>query len=169
MTADEFRFCCQIRVRWAECDAQGIVFNGAYLGYLEIAQAEYFRNLGCSIYRIARNGYFDSAVVKADLEFKAPARVDEVLTLFARVSRIGNTSLTLKVEIYPENGDRLLTNMEAVYVGFHADNGTTRPVPDDIRSLINYFEETGEVLSMEGFPELAEAAGNSEEAGGQMA
>ncbi len=28
-----------------ECDAQGIVFNGAYMGYLEIAQAEYFRHL----------------------------------------------------------------------------------------------------------------------------
>ena len=141
-----------------EGDAQGIVFNGAYLGYLEVAQAEYFRNLGFSIYRIAQNGYFDSAVVKVELEFKAPARVDQVLELFARVSRIGNTSLTLLVEIYPQGEERLLTSIEAVYVGFHADTGATRPVPDAIRQLVEHFEETGEALDLGRFPELARAA-----------
>ena len=158
MPKPDFKFSTQVRVRWMECDAQGIVFNGAYLGYLEIAQAEYFRNLGFSIYRIAQNGYFDSAVVKADLEFKAPTRVDEVLELHARVDRIGNTSLTFSVEIYPEGSDRLLTLIEAVYVGFYADSGTTRPVPDAIRSLVKHFEATGEVLDLGEFPELATAA-----------
>ena len=89
-----------MRVRWQECDAQGIAFNGSYLGWLEVAQAEYFRNLGFSIYRIAAAGYFDSAVVKATIEYKAPARVDQMLELRARVTRIGNTSLTLLVAIY---------------------------------------------------------------------
>lgn len=159
MPKSDFKFSTTVRVRWMECDAQGIVFNGAYLGYLEVAQAEYFRNLGFSIYRIAQNGYFDSAVVKADLEFKAPARVDEVLDLFARVSRIGNTSLNLLMEIYGEGSDKLLTKIEAVYVGFHADTGSTRPVPDAIRSLVEHFEETGEVRELSDFPELEAAAG----------
>ena len=52
-----------------ECDRQGIVFNGAYMDYLEVGQAEYFRNLGFSIYKIAQQGYFDSAVVKAEIDF----------------------------------------------------------------------------------------------------
>ena len=158
MPKSEFKFSTPVRVRWMECDAQGIVFNGAYLGYLEIAQAEYFRNLGFSIYRIAQNGYFDSAVVKADLAFKAPARVDEVLELFARVARIGNTSITLLVEIYAAGSDKLLTNIEAVYVGFYAESGTTRRVPDAIRSLVEHFEAMGEALSLEEFPDLLEAA-----------
>ena len=161
MPKSDFRFSTSVRVRWMECDAQGIVFNGAYLGYLEVAQAEYFRNLGFSIYRIAQNGYFDSAVVKADLEFKAPARVDDILELHARVERIGNTSLTLLVEIYPQGDDRHLTSIEAVYVGFHADTGATRRVPDAIRSLVDQFEATGEVLELSGFPELEEAARQS--------
>ena len=78
-----------------EGDAQGIVFNGAYLDYLEIAQAEYFRNLGFSIYQIARAGYFDSAVVKTTIEFKKPARIDQLLDLYTRVVRIGNTKMIL--------------------------------------------------------------------------
>ena len=158
MPKSDFKFSTQVRVRWMECDAQGIVFNGAYLGYLEVAQAEYFRNLGFSIYRIARNGYFDSAVVKADLVFKAPARVDDVLELFARVARIGNTSITLLVEIYPRDSERLLTLIEAVYVGFYAEAGTTRPVPDAIRALVDHYEATGEALGLESFPDLAAAA-----------
>ena len=158
MPKTDFKFHTSVRVRWMECDAQGIVFNGAYLGYLEVGQAEYFRNLGFSIYKIAQRGYFDSAVVKATLEFKAPARVDDLLDLYVRVSRIGNTSLALQVAIYPQGSDRLLTTMEAVYARFHAQSATTRPVPDEIRELVTHFEATGEVLPLDRFPGLAAAA-----------
>jgi acyl-CoA thioester hydrolase len=154
----DFKFHTTVRVRWMECDAQGIVFNGAYLGYLEIAQAEYFRNLGFSIYKIAQRGYFDSAVVKATLEFKAPARIDDLLQLHTRVSHIGNTSLTLEVEIYPQDSERLLSAIQAVYVGFYPESLDTRPVPDEIRSLVDHFEGTGEVLPLGKFPRLAKAA-----------
>ncbi len=158
MPQADFKFSTQVRVRWMECDAQGIVFNGAYMGYLEIAQAEYFRHLGFSIYKVAQRGYFDSAVVKATLEFRAPARVDHVLELHVRVSAIGNTSLTLEVEIYPQASDHLLTTMQGIYVGFHPESGTTRPVPQEIRTLVDHFEATGEVLPLEDFLRLAEAA-----------
>jgi acyl-CoA thioester hydrolase len=157
MPKNDFKCHTSVRVRWMECDAQGIVFNGAYMGYLEIAQAEYFRNLGFSIYKVAQRGFFDSAVVKATLKFKAPARIDDILELYARVSRIGNTSLTLDVEIYLQDSAKVLTTLQAVYVGFYPESGTTRPVPDEIRELVNHFEDTGEVLPLEGFPRLAEA------------
>ena len=160
MGKSEFNFITPIRVRWMEGDAQGIVFNGAYLDYLEIAQAEYFRNLGFSIYQIARAGYFDSAVVKTTIEFKKPARIDQLLDLYTRVVRIGNTSMTLAVEIYSEYSDEMLTAIEAVYVGYNPKTGETRVVPESIRSLVNHFEDTGEILALEQFSELAKAASN---------
>ena len=146
-----------VRVRWMECDAQGIVYNGAYLGYLEIGQAEYYRNLGFAIYIIPKSGYFDFAVVKSTQEFKAPAKVDEIIELHVRVSKIGSTSLTLNLEIYPEGSDRLLTSIETVYVGYDAATASSRPVPDAIRQLVTRFEETGDVLPIEQFPDLAKA------------
>ena len=146
-----------VRVRWMECDAQGIVYNGAYLGYLEIGQAEYYRNLGFAIYIIPQSGYFDFAVVKSTQEFKAPAKVDEIIELHVRVSKIGNTSLTLNLEIYPEGSDRLLTSIETIYVGYDAATESSRPVPDAIRQLVTHFEETGDVLPIEQFPDLAKA------------
>ena len=160
MGKSEFNFITPIRVRWMEGDAQGIVFNGAYLDYLEIAQAEYFRNLGFSIYQIARAGYFDSAVVKTTIEFKKPAKIDQLLDLYTRVVRIGNTSMTLAVEIYREYSDEMLTASEAVYVGYNPKTGETRVVPESIRSLVHHFEDTGEILALEQFSELAKAASN---------
>ncbi|MBU17032.1 MAG: MFS transporter [Chloroflexi bacterium] len=157
MAKSDFRFMTTVRVRWMECDAQGIVYNGAYLGYLEIGQAEYYRNLGFAIYIIPQSGYFDFAVVKSTQEFKAPAKVDEIIELHVRVSKIGNTSLTLNLEIYPEGSARLLTSIETIYVGYDAATESSRPVPDAIRQLVTRFEETGDVLPIEQFPDLAKA------------
>ena len=158
MSKSAFKFHTGLRVRWMECDAQGIVFNGAYLNYLEVGQAEYYRNLGFSIYRIAQRGYFDSAVVKVTVEYKAPARVEDDLDIFVGVSDIGNTSLTLNAEIYPQGSDQILTVIQSVYVGYDAATGQTRPVPDDVRKLVDQFESTGEVLPLDQFPQLAAAA-----------
>jgi len=157
MAQSDFRFKTPVRVRWMECDAQGIVYNGAYLGYLEVGQAEYYRNLGFAIYTIPESGYIDFAVVKSTLEFKAPAKVDEIIDLYVRVSKIGNTSLTLNMEIYPEDSDRLLTEIETIYVGYDAATESSKPVPEDIRRLITHYEDTGEILPLDQLPDLSKA------------
>ena len=161
MSKTDFKFRTEFRIRWMECDAQGIVFNGAYLGYLELAQAEYYRNLGIGIYHIPQSGYFDFAVVKTTIEFKAPARVDEIVEAYVRVSRIGNTSLVMEVELYRPNPELLLTTIEAVYVGYDAATEATKRVPDDLRELIGHYEDTGEVLPLSGFPALADAVAHT--------
>lgn len=157
MAQSDFRFKTPVRVRWMECDAQGIVYNGAYLGYLEVGQAEYYRNLGFAIYTIPESGYIDFAVVKSTLEFKAPAKVDEIIDLYVRVSKIGNTSLTLNMEIYPEDSDRLLTEIETIYVGYDAATESSKPVPEDIRRLITHYEDTGRILPLDQLPDLSKA------------
>ena len=157
MAKSDFKFHTPIRVRWMECDRQGIVFFGAYTNYAEVGQAEYFRHLGFSIYDVAEVGYFDTAVVRTVLEFKSPARVDELVDLYLRISRIGNTSITADMELYHHDSGRLLTTMQVVTVGYASESGTTKPVPDELRRLITHFEDTGEVLPLESLPGLAEA------------
>ena len=158
MVKGDFRFHTDLRVRWMECDAQGIVYAGTYMDYQEVAHADYFRNPGFSIYKVAQRGYFDTAMVKATLEYSAPARVDDILDIYVRVSRIGNTSVTLDMEIYLQGTDKRLTTGQAVCVGYDPATGTTRPVPADLRELIQHYEAKGEVLPLEGYPDLAAAA-----------
>ena len=157
MVKSDYRFKTSVRVRWMECDAQGIVYNGAYLGYLEIGQAEYYRNLGFANYTIPESGYIDYADVKSTLEFKAPAKVDEIIELYVRVSKIGHSSLTLNMENYPQGSDRLLTDIETIYVGYDAATESSKPVPDDVRRLVTNYEATGEILPMDQLPDLSEA------------
>ena len=158
MAKTDFKFHTSLRVRWMECDAQGIVYNGAYMDYLEVGQSEYYRNLGFSIYKVGQRGFFDTAVVKTTLEFKAPAHVDEMLDIYVKVGEFGNTSFHLEMEIYEQGSDTLIASIAGVYVGFDAPSGTTRRVPDEVRELVGHFEASGEALPMSRFPKLAEAA-----------
>ena len=157
MPKSDFKFRTDFRIRWMECDAQGIVFNGAYLGYLELSTAEYWRNLGIGIYHLPRSGYFDLAVVKTTIEFRSPALVDEIVSACVRVSRIGNSSMDMQMELYRPEPETLLATIDAVYVGYDAASRTSRRVPDDFRELINHFEQTGEILPLSRFPDLNDA------------
>lgn len=165
MSKAEFKFHTEFRVRWMECDAQGIVFNGAYLSYLELATAEYWRNLGIGIYHLPRSGFFDLAVVKTIIEFRSPALVDEMVEAYVRVSRIGNSSMDMLMELYRPEPVMLLTTIDAVYVGYDAMTGSSRRVPDEFRGLIDHFEERGEVLPLSRFPALEDAMRRGEAAG----
>ena len=157
MPKADFKFSSEFRVRWMECDAQGIVFNGAYLGYLELSTAEYWRNLGIGIYHLPRSGFFDLAVVKTTIEFRSPALVDEIVRAYVAVTRIGNSSMDMRMELYRPEPEKLLTTIDAVYVGYDAAEGTSRRVPDEFRELVGHFEETGEALPLSRFPALDEA------------
>ena len=140
MSKEEYRFIHRLRVRWGECDAQGIVFNAQYLNYIEVAQAEYFRHLGMRLYSDELRKRFDLATVKATLEYLAPVRVDDLLHIHIGVARIGNSSITFQAEMYPEDAKQPCTRAEVIYANFDADTGTPRRVPDDIRDTISSFE-----------------------------
>ena len=86
------------------------------MGYLELSTAEYWRNLGIGIYHLPRSGYFDLAVVKTTIEFRSPALVDEIVEARVRVSRIGNSSMDMQMELHRPEPETLLTTIEAVYV-----------------------------------------------------
>ena len=161
MPKADFKFHTSFRVRWMECDAQGIVYNGAYMDYIEVGQSDYYRNLGFSIYKIAERGYFDSAVVKVTLEFKAPARVEDLLDIYMRVARLGNTSITMQMETYIQGEEKLLATSEIIYVGYDVATGTTRPIPEELRVLVGRYEEDGVVLPLEQFPHLAAVVASS--------
>ena len=156
MAKSDFKYKYSLRVRWFECDAQGIVFNSAYLNYVELAQVEYYRNLGLRLYNEASRKYFDTATVKATMEYLSSAGVDDLLEVFSRIVNLGRSSIVVKTEIYREGSDELLNRSEVVYVNYDAAQKISRPVPDEIRQLITHFEDTGETLPLDGFPKVLE-------------
>jgi acyl-CoA thioester hydrolase len=136
---NDFRFYHQLRVRFAETDMQGIVFNGNYLTYYDVAWTEYFRALGLQWKDLIDMGA-DTVLARTEMEFKAPARFDEVLEVYTRVSRIGNASVTFEFEIYGQGDERLIGAASSLYVCI--DPQTLRPVrvPEALRAALAEFE-----------------------------
>lgn len=91
-----YTFFHSLRVRWAEVDPQGIVFNGNYLTYLDVATTEYYRQLGMSYPADLLRGGGDLFAVKSTLEYRAPAHFDDWLDIGTRVARLGRSSLVFR-------------------------------------------------------------------------
>jgi acyl-CoA thioester hydrolase len=136
----DFRFHHDIRVRFADTDLQRIVFNGNYLTYYDVAWTEYFRAVGFTWNDILALGV-DTVLARTTMEFKSPAKFDEILEVYTRVSRVGNTSLTFEFEIYPQNEDRLISSATSLYVCVDPKTLKSTPIPDLLRQRINQFEE----------------------------
>jgi len=127
-----FGFAHRLRVRWAEADMQGIVFNGHYLTYFDIGVTEYFRVVFDG--EPERMAAFNASVyvVKSIVNYRDSARFDDWLDIHVRTSKIGNSSLVISFAI--ARGDEVLVDGENVYV--HAPDGTPARVPDEVRELL---------------------------------
>ena len=141
----DFRFKHTLRVRWRECDIQGIAYYGSYIDFIDVAQAEYFRNLGILTHQANGRKVFDLAAVKVTLEYKSPARMDELIDIFFRVEKIGRTSIDVRSEIYRSDTDELLCSGQTISVNFDSALGKSRDVPAEIRDIIDKFESTATV------------------------
>jgi acyl-CoA thioester hydrolase len=138
-----FRFHHDIRVRFADTDLQGIVFNANYLTYYDVTWTEYFRAVGYEWKDLLALGV-DTVLARTTMEFKSPARFDEILEVHTRVSKIGTTSLTFEFAIYPQGEDRLINSATSLYVCVDPKKLTSTPIPEDLRRSILQFE--GEAL-----------------------
>jgi acyl-CoA thioester hydrolase len=91
-------FVHELRVRYGECDPQGIVFNANYLLYFDVAFTELWREALGPWSEMVERGV-DAVVAEASLRFRSAARYDDVLQLRARIVRLGTTSLTTEIDV----------------------------------------------------------------------
>lgn len=133
-----FRFVDRSRVRWAEVDLQGIVFNGHYLMYFDTAVAGYWRALAMPYHDTMQALQGDFYVRKATLEYDASARYDEQLEVGVRCAGIGTSSMRLHCAVF--RGGQRLVHGELVYVFADPSTQTSRPVPPLLREWFEGFE-----------------------------
>ena len=108
----------------ADCNANGDIFGGWVMAQVDVAGA------------VLPARYVDGRMATVAVNqfiFKQPVRVGDILSFFASVTRIGNTSITVQVEVYAERlraqGHYVkVTEASLTYVAID-DNGKPRPVP----------------------------------------
>ena len=123
-----------LRVRYIECDAQKVVFNSRYSEYVDVSINEFLRAAG--ILPEFADGTLDFQLVKQTVEWKAPARFDQVLELSIAARHLGTTSFTIATDFRIAGDERVIVTAETVYVLVDAKTLTKMPLPPHVRAAL---------------------------------
>lgn len=126
--AEAFR--TRLRVRFSDCDAQGIVFNAHYLRFCDNALEEWF----LATPQVGEEGMWDFVVKRAEVEWQSSARPGDELDVAVWVPRWGTTSFT--VAFVGTVDERPVFTTTLVYVAIDLESGSAIPVPEGIRSAL---------------------------------
>ena len=130
-----FKYSALARVWFSDTDAQGVVYYGRYLPYFDHARTEYHRHLGA----VALAGV--EFVMRASaVEYHAPARFDDLLEIFVRVSRFGRTSMTYEHCALRLPDETLMVTATQTIVLVDLVTRTPTPIPETAREPIRAFE-----------------------------
>jgi acyl-CoA thioester hydrolase len=128
-------FSHRIRVRYAECDPQGVVFNANYYAYFDLLITELWRE-AVGGYNTMLDAGADLSVVESRARFIAPARFDDEIDLTATIARLGNTAMSTHVEITRASDQAQLVAGDIHHVFIDPTTYTKRPIPDEIRAAL---------------------------------
>jgi acyl-CoA thioester hydrolase len=134
----DFTFSHRVRVRYAEIDAQAVVFNSRYLEYADIGITEYWRAVGIAMTPGPDTPEFH--VAKATVEYKAPMRFDEEIDVCVRLARVGRSSVTTLLELHGAGGDDLRAVIEEIHVHVDLHSGTCQPLPGTLIAKFEAYE-----------------------------
>lgn len=135
-------FVVHERVRWADVDLVAIMRFSAFTRLVEMAEQELLRAAGLPYATL-----FDSPRIwmprrRLEIDYFAPARIDDELALVTYVSRMGDTALTLQVDVRHATHNTLIAAATMVVVCVTVDGFAKRPLPGITRKLLAPFVMT---------------------------
>lgn len=135
-TDNAFPFAVQERVRWSDCDPLGIIYYGTYVRFFEAAEHEMFRQAGLpyEVMRVQRQVQLPRKAFS--VEFHSPAEMDELMEIRVGVSKIGETSLTMRFEAYRARDLVHRASALLTVVCVDKETITKRPLPDFVKQAL---------------------------------
>jgi acyl-CoA thioester hydrolase len=125
----------QLRVRYNECDPQGVVFNANYLTYFDLTMTELWRELGG--YQAMVDAGVDMVVAEARIRYRSALRFDDEFEARVTVSELGESSMSTEVEL-ARDGETVAQG-ELRYVFIESGGGAKQPIPDQIRDRLSAY------------------------------
>lgn len=126
----------RLRVRYSDCDPQGVLFNANYLTYFDIAITELWRE-AIGSYGAMRELGVDLVVAEATVRYQTPIHFDAEVDLIATVSHLGNTSIVTAIAIDSEQGRHAEGEIRHVFVKL--DTTEKVRMPDRLRAALGAF------------------------------
>ncbi|MUG73655.1 YbgC/FadM family acyl-CoA thioesterase [Paenibacillus validus] len=116
-------FSCEFRVRYQETDQMGVVYHANYLTWFEVGRTEMIRSLGMPYQTLEARGLL-LPLIEADLKFKQPAKYDDTVTIYTRVTAFTHLRLDFAYEV--KRGEELLVTGSTRHVWVNRDWKPTR-------------------------------------------
>ena len=125
----------KLRVRYSETDQMGVVYHGNYAQYFEMGRVEWLRNKGISYKWMEENGIM-LPVVSLTMNYKKPARYDELLTLKTILKNRTAVKIEFDYELYNES-EELLTTGNSILVFVDMKTGKPISPPQYISAILD--------------------------------
>jgi acyl-CoA thioester hydrolase len=125
-------------VRYFEVDAQGVVFNGWYLGYFDEALSHFLAARGLP-YQVMLDAGYDVQLVRSEIDWRSGLRWQDDARVAVSTARLGRTSFALDFEVRRGlDGDayEVTCTGRTVYVVIATDGSGKREIPDLIRAAL---------------------------------
>jgi acyl-CoA thioester hydrolase len=133
-----FTFSTEVRVRFADTDAQGIAHNAAYLVWFEVARVEYLRAFAGG-YQALRETGVEALVLESHCRYLAPARFDDVLHVHARCVDVRGARFRYEYAVVREDGT-LVADGHTEHACVTAQTLRPTRVPDWLRAAVSSAE-----------------------------
>ena len=124
-------FSWPTRVYWEDTDAGGVVYHAQYLAFLERARSEWLRARGVAQDRLRAEHDLVFAVRAMRIDFRAPARLDDLLDVSVAVRDCRKASLVFAQAIH--RGGVLLVDAEVRVAALRASDFRPRPIPQSLQ------------------------------------
>ncbi len=134
-----YKFHSTFKVRWAEVDLQKVVFYGNYLIYADEALMEYLQRFNFGFKDLWARG-LDWVYADAHLSFKGSAQFEDVLNVYVRIGRIGNSSITAEMQVFNQQQKNLIVTLELTIVVVDLNTRTPVRVPDEFRQAVEAYQ-----------------------------
>lgn len=126
------RFRWPVRVYWEDTDAGGVVYHAQYLAFMERARSEWMRARGWGQELLRARDDLVFVVRAMDIDFRAPARLDDQLEVSVGLLECRGASFVLAQQVSREGA--LLAGAQVRIAALAASTFRPRPLPDPLQS-----------------------------------
>jgi len=130
-------FAWQLRVYYEDVDIGGVVYYANYLRYFERARSEYLRSLGVNQERLAAVEGIGFVVARAEIDFKAGARLDDLLSVTVKMVEKKKTYFWLEQEVRRADGQVCAAARIQAACVRHADM-RPQPIPQPLAAVLTH-------------------------------
>jgi acyl-CoA thioester hydrolase len=131
-------FSWPVRVYYENTDAGGVVYHSNYLTFMERARTEFLRSRGVELSLLEQEAGVLFAVRSVSVDFRAPARLDDLLEVTVDIKEIRPASLTFLQSV--RRADRILCEGDVRVAALSADHFRPVAIPSHIAGLMALIE-----------------------------